>query len=54
MILEQGAKRAGDEKWLLLNIFSRKHNLPKGWVQKCKKTEEPKTHAEGVEGDGAA
>lgn len=54
MILEQGAKRAGDEKWLILNIFSRKHSLPKDWVQKCKKTEESKTRVGGVEGDGAA
>lgn len=54
MILEQGAKRTGDEKWLILNIFSRKHNLPKGWVQKFKKTEEPKTRVGSVEGDGAA
>lgn len=54
MILEQGAKRAGDEKWLILNIFSRKHNLLKGWVQKCKKTEESKTRVGDGEGNGAA
>lgn len=54
MILEQGTKTANDEKWLILNIFSRKHNLPKDWVQGCKKTEESKTRVGDGEGYGAA